>query len=278
VIRYARFAQLTPPGQPAQADTRRGAKRTMNDLLELAGKVALITGGSRGIGAAAARRLARAGADIAVTYQQAADQAAAVVSDAIGTGVQAGMFQANQASPSEVASMVDDVAQRFGHIDILVNNAGVFVAGAIGGLSSEQRAYQWAVNVQGAVVATQQALSHMPDGGRIINVSSAAAERASSGGFADYSATKAALMAYGRSWAHELAPRNITSNNVIVGFVQTDMVIPADSDMGKMALGLLPLQRYADADEVGSVIAFLAGQSASYMTGGDVRVDGGWNA
>jgi 3-oxoacyl-[acyl-carrier protein] reductase len=139
-------------------------------------------------------------------------------------------------------------------------------------------AYQWAVNVQGAVVATQRAVAHMPDGGRIVNVSSAAGERASGGGCADYSATKAALMAYSRSWAHELAPRNITSNTVIVGFAQTDMVIPADSDVGKTALGLLPLQRYADADEVASVIAFLASPSASYMTGSDVRVDGGWNA
>jgi 3-oxoacyl-[acyl-carrier protein] reductase len=246
--------------------------------MQLAGKVALITGGSRGIGAAAACRLARSGADIAITYRQAADQAAAVVAEASGAGVQAAMFQANQASPSEVASMVDEVAQRFGHVDILVNNAGVYLAGATGGLSCEQMAYQWAVNVQGAVVATQRAVAHMPDGGRIVNVSSAAGERASGGGCADYSATKAALMAYSRSWAHELAPRNITSNTVIVGFAQTDMVIPADSDVGKTALGLLPLQRYADADEVASVIAFLASPSASYMTGSDVRVDGGWNA
>jgi 3-oxoacyl-[acyl-carrier protein] reductase len=246
--------------------------------MQLAGKVALITGGSRGIGAAAARRLARSGATIAITYRQAADHAAAVVAEAVETGVQAAMFQANQASPSDVANVVDEIAQRFGHVDILVNNAGVFIAGAIGALSSEQMAYQWAVNVQGAVVATQRAVAHMPDGGRIVNVSSAAGERASGGGFADYSATKAALMAYSRSWAHELAPRNITSNTVIVGFAQTDMVIPADSDVGKTALGLLPLQRYADADEVASVIAFLASPSASYMTGSDVRVDGGWNA
>lgn len=250
----------------------------MSEQLDLAGKVALITGGSRGIGATTARRLARSGANIAIAYHQGADQAAAVVSDVIATGAQAASFQANQALPSEVARMVDEVAQRFERIDVLVNSAGVFLPGGIGALSPEQVSYQWAINVHGVVATTQQALLHMPNGGRIINIGSVLGERAFAAGFGDYSATKSALMAYSRSWAHELAPRNITSNTVIVGFAQTDMVIPADSEVGKMVHGLLPFHRYADPDEVASLIAFLATPSASYMTGGELRVDGGWNA
>jgi 3-oxoacyl-[acyl-carrier protein] reductase len=218
------------------------------------------------------------GASIAIAYHQAADQASAVIADVTAAGARAAMFQADQALPEDVTRMVDEVAERFGRIDVLVNSAGVFLPGGIGALTPEQVSHQWAVNVHGVVATTQRALTHMPDGGRIINLGSVAGERAFAAGFGDYSATKSALMSYSRSWAHELAPRNITSNTVIVGFAQTDMVIPADSEMGKVLRGLLPFHRYADPDEVAALIAFLATPSASYVSGGELRVDGGWNA
>jgi 3-oxoacyl-[acyl-carrier protein] reductase len=245
---------------------------------ELQGKVALVTGGSRGIGAAAARRLATIGADVAIAYRQASDKASAVVKELSSIGVRAEAFKADQAQREEVTCMVDRVAQHFGHIDIVVNSAGVFLPGAIGELSPEDVAYQWAVNVHGVVATTQQALWHMAGEGRIINIGSTVGERAFGAGFADHSATKAALSMYSRSWAHELAPRNITVNTVIVGFTETDMVISEDSETGKVLQRTLPYHRYARPEEVASVVGFLASPTASYLTGGDIRVDGGWNA
>ena len=174
--------------------------------------------------------------------------------------------------------MVDAVAAEFGHIDVLVNSAGIFLPGPIGALSAADADRLWAVNVHGLVATTGQVLKHMPDGGRIINVGSAGSERAGGAGFGDYSATKAAVSMYGRSWAHELAPRGITVNTLLVGGAETDMVIPADSDSGKQALAIHPLHRYGTPEEIAATVAFLASPAASYMTGADIRVDGGWNA
>lgn len=174
--------------------------------------------------------------------------------------------------------MVADIVERFGRIDILVNSAGVFVTGAMGTLSLDDIARQWAVNVQGLVATTLEAVKHMPDGGRIVNLGSANAERSAAAGLGDYAATKAAVSAYRRSWAHDVAPRKITVNTVLPGPSDTDMGIPQESDLGKFVLGLLPYHRYASPDEVAAVIVFLASPDASYTTGGEIRVDGGWNA
>jgi 3-oxoacyl-[acyl-carrier protein] reductase len=201
-----------------------------------------------------------------------------VVDELKGLGVRAAAFRADMAQRDEVVRMVGEVAEHFGRIDIVVNSAAIFRFGPIGALPPEEVAHQWAVNVQGPVTVTQESVKHMPDGGRVINIGSVAGERAATAGFSDYSATKAALSAYGRSWAHDLAPRNITVNTVVVSFAQTDMVIPGESDAGKMVLGLLPFHRYAAPEEVAGTVAFLASPEASYMTGGDIRVDGGWNA
>ena len=224
----------------------------------LAGKTALVTGGSRGLGAAAARRLAAEGADVAIAYVHSKGKAEAVV--------------------GEARRMVGDVAQQFGGIGILVTSAGVFVTGPVGTLSLDDIARQWAVNVQGLVTTTLEALQHMPDGGRIINLGSVNGERSAAAGLSDYLATKAAVSAYTRGWAHDLAPRKITVNAVSPGPSDTDMAIPQESDFGKMVLGLLPYHRYASPDEVAAAIACLASPDASYTTGGELRVDGGWNA
>jgi 3-oxoacyl-[acyl-carrier protein] reductase len=245
---------------------------------DLHGKLALVTGGSRGIGAACARRLATQGADVAISYVKSSDKAATVVDELTSLGVQAAAFQADQAHHDEVVRMVGEVAERFGHIDILVSSAGVFFPGPMGSLSSEEVAYQWAVNVQGVVTTTQESVDYMPDGGRIINIGSVAGERACMSGVGDYSATKAAVSIYSRSWAHELAPRSITVNTILAGFAQTDMVIPADSETGQVIHNILPFHRYATPEEIAAPVAFLASPAASYMTGGDIRVDGGWNA
>lgn len=244
----------------------------------LGGKVALVTGGSRGLGAASARRLAASGADVAVAYVQSEAKAAAVAEDLWRLGVHAAIFQADLGNRDQAVNMVDAVAAEFGHIDVLVNSAGIFLNGPIGALSTADVDRQWAVNVHGLVATTGQALKHMPDGGRIINVGSVVGERAYMAGFGDYSATKAAVSMYGRSWAHELAPRAITVNTVIVSFAVTDMVIPPRSDLGKQVLGALPLHRYAEPEEVAAAVAFLANPAASYVTGSELRVDGGWNA
>jgi 3-oxoacyl-[acyl-carrier protein] reductase len=245
---------------------------------DLHGKIALVTGGSRGIGAACSRRLAAEGADVAISYVKSSAEATAVVDELTALGVRAAAFQADQARREEVVRMVGEVAAHFGRIDILVNSAGVFYPGPMGSVSPEDVAYQWAVNVQGVVTTTEESVAHMPNGGRIINIGSVAGERACMAGVGHYSATKAAVSMYGRSWAHELAPRNITVNTILAGFIQTDMVIPADSETGQMILSTLAFHRYASPEEVAAPVAFLASPAASYMTGGDIRVDGGWDA
>lgn len=244
----------------------------------LQGKVALVTGGSRGLGAASARRLAAAGADIAVAYEKSANKASAVVKDLESVGVQAMTVQGDQGNRDEVLRLVAQVVQRFGRIDILVNSAAIFLGAPIGALSPAQTARLWAVNVHGVVTTTAEAVAHMPDGGRIISIGTVTGQRAFGAGFGDYSATKAAVSIYGRSWAHELAPRGITVNTVVCSPADTDMGIPQDSELGAMVLRAAPFHRYAAPSEVAAAVAFLASPEASYITGTDLNVDGGWNA
>ena len=245
----------------------------------LQGKIALVTGGSRGLGAAAARRLAAAGADIAIAYEKSADKAKAVVQDLEGLGVRAVAVQADQGRREDVVRLVAEVAERFGRIDILVNSAGIFLGGGpMGSLTPEETERLWAVNVHGVVTTTSEAVAHMPDGGRIISLGTITGKRAFTSGFGDYSATKAALSLYGRSWAHELAPRKITVNTVVSAFAETDMGIPQDSDLGKSLLAIAPYHRYATPEEVAAAVGFLASPEASYISGTDIDVDGAWNA
>ncbi len=245
----------------------------------LAGKVALVTGGSRGIGAATARALAEQGADVAISYAVSADKAAAVVGELRKRGVRAEAFQADQADPGQVSGLVKKVAERFGRLDILVNNAGVFVTGAVDDKANGAAGFdrQYAVNVGGVAAAVRGAVQLLPAGGRIITVGSGIGDRVAFPGVADYSATKAAVVGYTRGWARDLGAKGITVNVVQPGPIDTDMN-PADGDFGPVAKATTALGRYGTVEEVAAAIAFLASPAASYITGTTLNVDGGYAA
>ena len=190
-----------------------------NASKKLAGKVALVTGGSRGIGAAIARALADDGADVAISYSASADKAKAVVNDLLAKGVRAHAFKADQANPQEVNALVKSVVERFGHLDILVNNAGVFATGQVHDRANNlsELDHLFAVNVGGVASAVRAAAPLMSEGGRIISIGSVVGERSPFPGIGDYSATKAAVLGYTRGWARDFGPRGITVNNVQPG-------------------------------------------------------------
>ena len=244
----------------------------------LTGKVALVTGGSRGIGAATARALAEQGADVAISYTASPDNAEAVVRDLTAKGVRAAAFKADQAKPAEVEQLVANVVKRFGRIDVLVNNAGVFVTGAVGDAANEaQLQRQFAVNVGGVATAVRAAAKVMGEGGRIISVGSVLGKRVPFPGIADYSATKAAVAIYTKGWARDLGPKGITVNAIQPGPINTDMN-PENADFAAPQKAATALGRYGRPEEVAAAIAFLASPEASYITGTTLDVDGGFNA
>ena len=245
---------------------------------KLTGKVALVTGGSRGIGAAIARSLADDGADVAISYVSNADKAKALVRQLQEKGVRAVAFQADQAKSDEVANLVRRTAEHFGHLDILVNNAGVFITGPIGEVTEEDVARQFAVNVGGVNTAVREAAKIMHDGGRIISIGSMGGTSSPWPGIADYSATKAAVAAYTRGWARDLGPRGITVNVIEPGPIDTDMNRDDERDFVQVLKQGTALGRYGKPEEVGATVAFLASQGASFITGATIAVDGGYNA
>jgi 3-oxoacyl-[acyl-carrier protein] reductase len=241
----------------------------------LNGKVALVTGGGRGIGAAVALRLAKDGADVALTYQQNQQRADDVVDQIKTVGRRALAVQADGADPAAVADAVDRVAAELGRLDVLVNNAGAFLLGSLDELSLEEFDESIAVNVRAPFVASQAAVRHMSAGGRIINIGSNVAERAVFPGFTLYSMSKTALIGLTKALGRELGPRKITVNLVNPGPTDTELN-PADGPNADTINGFTALGHFADPADIAGAVAFLASPDARYVTGATVNVDGGF--
>ncbi|GAA3438798.1 SDR family oxidoreductase [Kutzneria kofuensis] len=237
--------------------------------------MALVTGGSRGIGAAVALRLAREGADVALTFQQNQHRADDVVEQIKALGRRALAVRADSADPSAVAAAVDRTADTFGRLDILVNNAGAFLLGPLEQLTLPEFEQTMAVNVRAPFVASQAAVRHMPDGGRIISIGSNVAERAVFPGFALYSTSKTALIGLTKALGRELGPRAITVNLVNPGATDTELN-PADGPNAGAIVGHTAVGHFADPADIAGAVAFLAGPDGRYVTGATVNVDGGF--
>jgi 3-oxoacyl-[acyl-carrier protein] reductase len=239
--------------------------------------VAVVTGGSRGIGAAVALRLARDGADVAITYRSAADSAAQVVKEIEQIGRRGLAVQADSADAAAVRAAVDTAAAELGRLDILVNNAGVFPYGPFEEVTLDELDRVLATHARAAFVAAQAASPHLGEGGRIISIGSNLAERVPFPGIALYAMSKSALLGYTRALARELGPRGITVNVVQPGSTDTDMN-PADGDSAEHQRSLAALGRYQTADELAATVAHLAGPGGRTITGASLLVDAGTNA
>lgn len=245
--------------------------------LPLAGKVALVTGGSRGIGAGIVERLARDGAAVAFTYAGSRDRAEALAASITEKGGRAIAIQADSGDVDAVRRAVTRAVQAYDRLDILVNNAGVAKLGALTDLSLEDIDRMMAVNVRGLVVATQEALRYIKDGGRIINIGSVNSDSVPLVGASIYALTKGAVSAFTRGLARDVGPRGITVNDVQPGPIDTDMN-PADGELAKGLTSLIAVQRYGKAREVAGLVAFLASEEGSFITGAELKVDGGFTA
>jgi 3-oxoacyl-[acyl-carrier protein] reductase len=239
----------------------------------LAGKVALITGGARGIGAAIARRLAGEGAAVAITYGGSQQRAQELVTAIQSEGGKAMAMQADSTSALAVAEAVAGTVAEFGRLDVLVNNAGVAIVKPIEEFTIEDYDHTMAVNVRAVFVAMKEAARHMGEGGRIITIGSVNADRMPFAGGGVYAASKAAVAGLTRGMARDLGPRGITVNAVQPGPVDTDMN-PADGPAAPMLKSLMALPRYGRVEEIAALVAYLAGPDAAYITGASITIDG----
>ena len=244
---------------------------------QLKEKVALITGGSRGIGAAIAKRLAADGAFVAITYTKGAEAAASVVSSIEQAGGKAIAIQADAGDADAVESAVEKTAAMFGRLDVLVNNAGTAFPNTVEDTPLSDFDRVFAINVRGVFVATKTALKHLKTGGRIIMIGSCLGERVLIPAMAPYSATKGAVKIFVQGLARELGARGITVNNVQPGPIDTDLN-PAASDWAVSQLAVTPLGRYGRVEEVAALVSFVAGPESSFINGANLTVDGGTNA
>lgn len=243
-------------------------------MSQLNGRRALVTGGSRGIGAAIAMELAEQGADVAITYERSADRAAQVVENIAAKGRKAIAIQADAADPTAIKRSVEEAATALGGLDILVNNAGIALYNSIADFAVDEIDALLAVNVRGPVLTTQAAIPHLTPGSRIITIGSAGAERIVGSTGTVYFMTKSALQSLTRGLAHELGPRDITANLVQPGSTDTDMN-PADGESSDFQRSLSPLGRYASPQDIAATVAFLASPAARQITGSIINVDGG---
>jgi len=249
----------------------------MSSSLTLTGKVALVQGGSRGIGAAIVRRLALQGAHVAFTYVSSAGPAQALAEEINSAGGKALALRADSADASAVQQAVKNTVETFGRLDILVNNAGVLAVAPVAEFDLAEFDRMLAVNVRSVFVASQAAAPHLGQGGRIINIGSTNAERMPFAGGAPYAMSKSALVGLTKGLARDLGPQGVTVNNVQPGPVDTDMN-PADGDFADSLIPLMAVGRYGHAEEIASFVAYLAGPEAGYITGASLTVDGGFSA
>jgi len=243
----------------------------------LEGKVALVTGGSRGIGAGIAKRLAADGASVALTYANSKDQADQVVADIATAGGTAFAIQADSAVDADVVASVTETVQRYGQLDILVNNAGGGTFATLDEMATADIDRILAVNVRAVILAIRESLKHLGAGGRIINIGSINAERVPFAGISVYAASKGAIAGLTRGLARELAPKGITINNVQPGPVDTD-TNPADGPAAPLMLAAMALDRFGDVSEIGAFVSFLASPGSGYITGANLNIDGGFTA
>jgi len=244
---------------------------------KLEGKIALITGGSRGIGAAIATRLAAEGANVAITYTKGADAAASVVKEIERAGGKAIAIQADAADADAVKAAVEKMFATFGRLDVLVNNAGTAIPKTFEETTMEEMDRVIDINLRGVLATTQAALKHMNDGGRIIMIGSAVGERAVAPGLVPYAATKGAVKMFTQALSREVGSRGITVNNVQPGPIDTELN-PAAGDWAVPQKAATALDRYGHVDEIAAMVAFVAGPESSYITGANLTVDGGMNA
>ena len=246
--------------------------------MTLIGKRALVTGASRGIGAAIAKALAAEGADVAITYEHSADAAALVVREIEALGRRAVAIQADSADASAVQGSVEQTVAKLGGLDILVNNAGILRLGAVADISLEDIDATLQVNIRAPIVASKAAIPHLGQGGRIINIGSFFADKVPGGaGLPVYALSKSALTAFSQGLARELGSRDITVNVVQPGSIDTDMN-PANGPFGEVLRSITALGRYGKVEDIANMVSFLAGPKAQYITGAALTVDGGANA
>jgi 3-oxoacyl-[acyl-carrier protein] reductase len=246
-------------------------------MASLTNKTALVTVGSRGIGAGIARRLAADGANVAITYTQGAEAAAAVVAEIERAGGKAIAIRADAVDAAAVSAAVDKTVAAFGRLDVLVNNAGTAIPKPFVEATLEELDRVIDINVRGTFIATLAALKHLQDGGRIIMIGSCVGERKQTPGLAAYAATKGAIKMFTQGLAREVGSRGITVNNVQLGPIDTDLN-PTSSDWATPQIANTALKHYGHVEDIAAMVAFVAGPEAGYITGASLTVDGGTNA
>ncbi len=254
----------------------------MTQQLALSGKVALVQGGSRGIGAAIVKRLAAEGAAVAFTYVSSEAKAQELQDSITSTGGKALAIKADSADAAAIRHAVSSTVEAFGRLDILVNNAGVLAVAPLEDFTLEDFKLEdfdqtLAINVRSVFIASQEAAKHMGEGSRIVNIGSTNADRMPFGGGGVYAMSKSALVGLTKGLARDLGPRGITINNVQPGPVDTDMN-PAHGDFAESLIPLMAVGRYGTADEIASFVAYLVGPEAGYITGASLTIDGGFGA